>query len=345
MRFASARPRPAIPYHSALMPGPLTRRAHAKLNLALWVGGPLPPGHPRAGFHPVCSWMSCIDLFDEVTVEPRGPGDPTSLAVEWAVDAPRPTPIDWAPESDLTVRAMRALEARRGRPLPSRVRVVKRIPVGAGLGGGSSDAAAALISGNAAWGLGLSAAELRQIGASLGSDVPFFIDDAVPARPAIVSGVGEGVERIARVAADTVLVIPPFSCATGPVYRAFDELEQEVKRARASGGLPSPQRGEVEDESLVRRRAARAVERHRVEGRFLFNALTAAAAKVEPRLREVLGAVANATNSHTRLTGSGSAVFLIAEPGRLDRTLDVLVRAVGAGGPLEGCRVVRTRLV
>jgi len=324
------------------MPAPVTRRAHAKLNLALWVGAALPRDHPRAGFHPICSWMTCIDLFDEVTVEPLAPGAPTEFSVQWAADAPRQTPINWPPEKDLTLRAVRALEARAGRSLPARVRVVKRVPVGSGLGGGSSDAAAALISGNLAFGLGLSGADLRDLGASLGSDVPFFIDDTEPARPAIVSGLGERVERAPRLAAEVVLIVPPFSCATGPVYRAFDELEEEAKRSRASGGLPSAQRGEREDESLVRQRADRAAERHRVEGRFLFNALTAAAARVEPRVRDVLAAAANTTNCHTRLTGSGSATFAVVDAGRIGRVMESLARADHPA--LAGCRFIRTRL-
>jgi len=333
------------------MPAPATRRAHAKLNLALWVGPALPPEHPRAGFHPICSWMACIDLADEVTVEPLAPGAPSELLVEWAPEAPRPTPIDWPPERDLTLRAVQALEHCVARPLPARIRTLKRIPVGSGMGGGSSNAAAALIAANEAFALGRSAADLRELGASLGSDIPFFIDDPltpVPARPAIVSGLGEHVERIARIEGDVILIIPPFSCATAPVYAAFDALEQETKRSRASGGLPSAQRGETEDESLVRLRAARAVERHRVEGRFLFNALTSAAAIVEPRIRDILSTVANITNCHTRLTGSGSCMFLPVEPGHIERVFTQLERAVseaGSGSPLAGCRVLRARLV
>ena len=329
------------------MATPVTRRAHAKLNLALWVGAALPAGHEKAGFHPICSWMSCTDLFDEVTIEPLAAGAPSSLMIEWAADAPRPTPIDWPPEKDLALRALRALEGHARRPLAARVRVLKRIPVGSGLGGGSSDAAAALAALNEAFALGLTGAELRSLAPALGSDVAFFIDDTAPARPAIVSGLGERVERLPRVGADMILVVPPFSCATAPVYRAFDELEEEIKRSRASGGLPSAQRGETEDESLVRLRAARAVERHRLEGRFLFNGLTAAAARVEPRVRDLLSTVANITNCHTRLTGSGSCVFLPVEAGYVERVFEQLAGAIaGTAHPaLAGCRAVRTRLL
>lgn len=327
---------------------PVTRRAHAKLNLALWVGPRLGTGHARAGFHPICSWMSCIDLFDEVTVEPLATGGSGGLRVEWAADAPRPTPIDWPHERDLAWRAVRALEARAGRALPCRVTVIKRIPAGSGLGGGSSDAGAALAAANEAFGLGLGAAELREVGATLGSDVPFFLDDTEPARPAIVSGVGERVERLARLPADVILVVPPYRCATAAVYGAFDELETQGRPARAAAGGARAHWGEVEDETLVRRRAARAIERCRVEGRFLFNALTGAASRVEPRLRELLAEVSAATNYHTRLTGSGSCVFLPVEPGFAERCRENLARAVSGADPgsaLAGCAVVRACLV
>lgn len=325
----------------------VTRPAYAKLNLALWVGPPLPSGD-RAGFHPVCSWMSCIDLCDEVTVEPLDAPAPSPLTVAWAADAPRPTPVDWTPERDLAVRALRALEARTERPLPARLRVLKRIPVGSGLGGGSSDAAAVLRAANRAFGLRLDDAVLRSIAAGLGSDVPFFIDspEDAPARPAIVSGLGDSVDRVARVPADVLLVVPPFACATADVYRAFDRFaDQGPSHARISRGAPAVARGEPEDDALVRRRAAKAIEIHRVEGRSLFNALTPAAMSVEPRLRPLLSAVANATNCHTRLTGSGSCVFAPIEPGRVDRAKAQLEQALVRDAVLEGCRVIRTRLL
>lgn len=329
------------------MPAAVTRSAHAKLNLALWVGPPLPDGE-RSGFHPICSWMSCISLCDQVTVEPEEAGRGSSLEIRWAEDAPRPTPVDWAAERDLTMRALRALEAHAARPLAARVRVLKRIPVGSGLGGGSSDAAAALRAANRAFGLELDDAALRSLGAGLGSDVPFFIDSTEdgPARPAIVSGLGETVERHPRVGAEVLLVVPPFSCATADVYRAFDRLADEgLSRARITGGAPAVARGDPADDQLVRKRAARAAEIHRVEGRFLFNSLTPAAMTVEPRLRSLLSAVANVTNCHTRLTGSGSCVFVPLEAGRIEHAQSQLEKAVVRDAALEGCRVVRTRLV
>ena len=138
------------------MPG-VTRLARAKINLALGVG---PPDH--TGMHPIATWMHALGpgLADTVTAEPAAE---TTLRVAWAPDAPRPTPIDWPPQRDLAARAHRLLEDLAGRPLPARLEVAKRIPVGAGLGGGSSDAGAMLLALDEAFGLGLGPARLRDL--------------------------------------------------------------------------------------------------------------------------------------------------------------------------------------
>jgi 4-diphosphocytidyl-2-C-methyl-D-erythritol kinase len=119
------------------MSQPLTIPCPAKVNLALSVGGPTPDG-----YHPIASWMVAIDLADELTLE-RADGDST-YDIAWSDDALRPSPIDWPLESDLIVKAHRLVEAEIGRPLPARATLRKRIPVGAGLAGGSTDGAAML---------------------------------------------------------------------------------------------------------------------------------------------------------------------------------------------------------
>ena len=172
----------------------VVRSAPAKVNLALSVGDAEPAErdgarNPRAGWHPIASWMVCVDLMDRVRVTPGSEGSTHRIA--WAEDAPRPTPIDWPVEKDLAVRAHRALERRVGRTLPCAVAVEKRIPVGGGLGGGSSDAAAALLALREAFDLPLSDAELAAVGAGLGSDVAFFVD--AEHGPGVVTGFGEGV--------------------------------------------------------------------------------------------------------------------------------------------------------
>ena len=296
------------------------RRAYAKLNLMLSVGPPLPPGASHAGYHPIASWFACVSLWDDVQVAVRDGG---ACEIAWAPDAPRPTPINWPTEKDLAVRAHRALEAHVGRALPADLVVRKRIPVGGGLGGGSSDAAAALLALREAFALDLSDEDLSAIGATLGSDVVYFLDAvaAVP-RPAFVEGLGEHIERTSARRAQIVLVVPEFGCATGPVYRAFDELIADHDRARltawqverfarerdgiAPGTPPTPHRVRPE---LVRERAAKMVDH--VESRLLFNDLAKAAYKVEPRLGTLVTGLQRATRKSAHVTGSGSCVFLI----------------------------------
>ncbi|MEM8758487.1 MAG: hypothetical protein AAGF47_11995 [Planctomycetota bacterium] len=204
----------------------MTRQAYAKLNLALSVGPPIAEGLPGAGLHPIASWMVPIALTDAVTVEPRADGSGIELHRSWADEAPLPRPMRWGDEQDLAVRALRRLGAAAGRELGARVVVEKRIPFGGGLGGGSSDAAVCLLAANAAFGLGRSVADLAELGAMLGSDVPFFLDEPLldrdgPPRAALVTGTGDRVERIETRPAPLLLILPPFGCATAEVFDAF----------------------------------------------------------------------------------------------------------------------------
>lgn len=285
-------------------------RAFAKLNLSLAVG-PAIEGGARKGFHPIASLFAPIDLADEVEVVGGGQG----LNVAWADDAPRPTSIDWAAEKDLAMRALAALESRAGRGLGVGLRVRKRIPVGGGLGGGSSDAAAALVAVSEACGLGLSRVELREIGATLGSDVAFFVDDAEPARAAVVTGLGEVIERVTMPFASElspVLIVPAFGCPTGEVYRAFDR---------------APTRGV--DEARVRR----------ADPEDLFNDLLAAAELVRPELATVRAKAGVACGRKVHLTGSGSGLFVLVPNAEAPSVVAKLAAA------LPDCNVLATTFV
>lgn len=275
------------------MPPPrsLLIRAHAKINLALAVGPPEPP----RGYHPIASWFTCIGLHDELSLS-RSSGVDSSWTIAWAPDAPRQSPIDWPIEKDLAVRAHRMLELAANRELPLRATLTKRSPVGAGLGGGSADAAAALVGINELFGLGLSREKLRELSTSMGSDIAFFIDDVPlgqPARPAIVTGFGERIERLAPCSGWVALFFPRFGCPTGPVYQAFD---------RAS---PGPLR-EANIRSLTRTAAAD------LPTASLFNDLAAPACSAEPRLAEMLAALRKGLHVPVHVTGSGSTMFALA---------------------------------
>src|SRR5438105_752090 len=101
--------------------GPISLRAHAKLNLALSVGPPLADG-PRAGFHPIASWFAPIDLHDTIEMEALAPGRTSRCSISWADGAPRPSPVDWPLNKDLVVRAHALLKAHAHRALPVSIR-------------------------------------------------------------------------------------------------------------------------------------------------------------------------------------------------------------------------------
>lgn len=174
--------------------------APAKLTVTLEVRGPRPDGR-----HDLRVEMVSVDLADELTVDPGGEG--LEVTAEPPAVAAGPTR---GPEN-LVQRALNAVGRRAG------VRLVKRIPVGGGLGGGSADAAAIL-----RW----AGATDPELAASLGADVPFCV---VGGR-AEVTGIGERVRPLGYEERSFVLLLPPFGVDTGAVYRAWDAL--------AAGGGP-----------------------------------------------------------------------------------------------------------
>ena len=303
----------------------ITRRAPAKVNLTLSVGSRV-VGGPRDGWHPIASWMACLDLSDMVTVTP---GATTRHRVAWAADAPKPTPIDWPLERDLAVRAHRALEATIGHELPCSIVVEKRIPVGGGLGGGSSDAGATLLALRDAFNLPLADTFLTAVGANLGSDVPFFVDEQH--RPAVVSGFGEVVERTASIAGsrggphELLLIVPPFGCKTPEVYGAFDLIAPaggpDVERVRRlAAGVPSPEAW--------------------------FNDLEPAGERVEPRLAEIRASASEILGVRVMLTGSGSTLIAPdAVAARIGSLRAKLYSDRDATGPFAGCVFVSTRFL
>ncbi|MFG0256915.1 MAG: 4-(cytidine 5'-diphospho)-2-C-methyl-D-erythritol kinase [Phycisphaerales bacterium JB043] len=270
----------------------LEREVPAKINLMLAVD------KPRAdGMHPIASWMCTIELCDHIEIEHR-PDSLTSLyAIEWHEEAQKTSEIDWPIAGDLGVRAHRALEEEVGRELPLRMRVRKRIPVGAGLGGGSSDAAGVLVMMRELFELDVSDARLEEIGRSLGSDVPFFVRMLNEnARAALVRGLGEDIEVTPDPVVEgsdelhVLLMVPGCECSTGEVYRAFDAMVgddhtfRDVEVARAS------REGVVRPEEL-------------------FNDLEAPACDIEGRLFSAKRHAVETLGGFVWVTGSGSALY------------------------------------
>ena len=181
-------------------------RIPAKVNLHLRVLGRRPDG-----FHEVHTLLQSIDLYDRLRTEPARDG-----VLELAVQPGGAAPAD---DSNLVLRAARALWDRAGRRPGAGLVLDKRIPAGAGLGGGSADAAAALVALDSLWGLGLTVAELADVGAGLGSDVPFFLHGG------LALGVGRG-ERIRPLDDITplgvVVAAPRVEVSTAAVYSELD---------------------------------------------------------------------------------------------------------------------------
>jgi 4-diphosphocytidyl-2-C-methyl-D-erythritol kinase len=179
----------------------------AKINLHLRVG---PLG--ADGYHPLLSWMCTVGLFDTLDFFlGKEPG------ISLTCDRPD-LPID---KSNLVLRAAQALAAKGGAK-PTKMTLEKKIPLGGGLGGGSCDAAATLLALNKLWQTNLPSAELEDIGASLGSDVPFFFHQP----SSLCFGRGEQIISIPSPKPKfAVLMFPEFPMATAAVYHKFDEMK------------------------------------------------------------------------------------------------------------------------
>ena len=189
--------------------GPVRVRVPAKINLHLGVG-PLRPD----GYHELNTVYHAISLFDELRASP---GDTLTLTMEG--EGAGELALD---ESNLVIRAARALAAHARVPAYARLHLRKTIPLAGGLAGGSADAAAALLACDALWGTGVPRDELADIGATLGSDIPFLLHGGT----ALGTGHGEVVSPV--LARPTtwhwVVAIADGGLSTPEVYRELDRL-------------------------------------------------------------------------------------------------------------------------
>lgn len=295
-----------MPIGPPLNPDCITRSAPAKVNLALAVG----PPREGDGLHPICSWFAPIDLADELLITRLEDDRLSRYAILWHERALRQTPIDWSISKDLAVRAHLLLEQEVGRALPVQLKLTKRIPVGGGLGGGSSNAAAMLLGVRDLFELPITDERLAQLALSIGSDVPFFLNPA----PAVVAGVGESIERTRAVESGPALALlfPPFGCPTGAVYRAFDALPSSAIRERE---------------------VVEMAQRASVVGVDLFNDLATPAERVAPELADLRARAASIAERPVHITGSGSTMFIVCEQGeRQAAELSAALRSA-----LDGC--------
>lgn len=253
-------------------------RPRAKVNLTLSVG---PVG--RDGFHPLESIFLRVGLADDLTVsfgDGRGADQLTLGGLPGA-------PI----EGNLVLRAFSLVRRSLGHDLPPLVaHLDKRIPMQAGLGGGSSDGAAAVDAALQLWGAGLAPEVRDQIALELGSDVPFFAHNV---RAALVRGRGELVEPLDGVPSDLglVLVTPPVALSTAAVFARFDDL----------GAAPDA----PVDPAVLTRLPESALE---LRGA---NDLWTAATRLAPTLGVLRDELERATNLPWLMSGSGSTLFAL----------------------------------
>jgi 4-diphosphocytidyl-2-C-methyl-D-erythritol kinase len=191
--------------------------APAKINLFLHV-----TGRRADGYHELETLFRIVDWCDRIAIAPTGDG-----RIERVGGDPR-----IAVDHDLAVRAARLLQQACDVRLGARLAVEKRLPMGGGLGGGSSDAATVLVALDRIWRTGLSTAALCEIGARLGADVPVF----VLGRDAWATGIGDLLEPMELPPAHYVIIDPGVAVATGPVFQA-PELTRNTTPITISGWL------------------------------------------------------------------------------------------------------------
>jgi 4-diphosphocytidyl-2-C-methyl-D-erythritol kinase len=283
----------------------VTVRVPAKVNLQLAVG-PV-----RAdGYHDLVTVFHAVSLFDEVTVSPAV-RDSVTVTGEGAGQVP-------ADDSNLAVRAARAVAEVSG-PASQKVpglaiRIRKRIPVAAGLAGGSADAAATLVACNELWRSGLGQPELAELAASIGSDVAFTLTGGTAV------GMGRG-ERVTPALTSGgyhwVLAFAHGGLSTAEVYAAYD---------RICGGGPDGGRRPVLDTALMT--ALRSGDAAGL-GPLLANDLEPAAISLRPELRRTLAAGVEFGALGAMVCGSGPTCAFLARSARHAR--DLAVALAGAG--------------
>ena len=298
--------------------GPVRVRTPAKINLHLGVG-PL-----RAdGYHELNTVYHAISVHDELTARR---GDTLTLTMEG--EGAGELALD---ESNLVIRAARALAAHTGVPAHARLHLRKQIPLAGGLAGGSADAAAALVACDLLWGTGMSRDELAWIAAEIGSDVPFLIYGGT----ALGTGRGEAVSPVlARPSSwHWVVAVADGGLSTPEAYRELDRL-------RADDAAPEPVGSPDALLAALRQRDPA------VLAAALGNDLQAAALSLRPALTATLKAGEAAGALAGLVSGSGpTCVFLAADAAHASRIAAELAGSTvcrdarPAHGPVAGARV------
>jgi len=276
-------------------------KAYAKINLVLNIGDLRPDG-----YHDIQTIMQSLELHDDVTVEQTGG---TGITVTASVDT---IPTD---ESNLAVKAVKAFAAKTGVPADGlSIHIEKRIPVAAGLGGGSSDAAATLRALNVLYETNLSVDELAEIGIEVGSDVPFCVHGGC----AYVEGKGDMVVPTTPMP-QCIIVIgkPDLAISTEKMYQRFDQAEL-------------PQRADHTPEIMLGLRW----ENLKAVAESVGNAFEQVLMKNERNTVDMMKEVMNQFGTlGTAMTGSGPAVFGIFDNELYARVASETLRQRLKGNP------------
>jgi len=253
-------------------------RAPAKLNLSLLVVGKRPDG-----YHDIETIMAKINLFDEILIEA---GQRTGVELICGGSF-------WAPtgEENLVYKAAKSLVESRGLKSNLRIKLTKNIPAGSGLGSASSDAAATLVGINRFLKLGIDAEHLKQAAATLGSDVPFFLNGPL----ALCTGRGEKIKKIDNnYDFHAVLVLPDVSVSTKRVYANYKHNQALYEKLHG--------------------RIMKYIEKNRIDlaAKMCVNMLTESCFDLVSELSELKRKIESLAIQPVCLTGSGSGMFCIA---------------------------------
>ena len=265
----------------------LVLRSPAKLNLFLHIIGRRPDG-----YHLLQSVFQLIDWCDTITLRAIPENEVRRI-----------NPIAGVPpEQDLVVRAAKLLKEFCQFDGGVEIELTKEIPMGAGLGGGSSDAATTLIGLNALWKLQLDKETLAKLGLQLGADVPFFIHG----QNAFVEGIGEKIQGIELENRDFLVIFPKQGITTASIFQGPD-LTRDHAQITIDGFLASPWSD-------------------------LSNDCQAVAVRICPEVKQALDWISQAVSgSEPRMSGSGSSVFAVLDPKANTAKLENLLQNLPKG--------------
>lgn len=297
-------------------------RAPGKINVFFQVGAP-----GADGYHEVASAYQAVSLYEDVWA---------TAADDFMIEVTGTVDVSGVPRDDanLAVRAARLLASEIGVDGGVHLHVHKTVPVAGGMGGGSADAAAALVACDALWGAGLSSGDLQRLGSRLGADVPF----ALMGGTAVGTGRGDQLSpALARGRFDWVLVLSEEGMSTPAVYAELDDY-----RAGAAPHIPpTPARPAVFPPVL---QALRQGDAHLLASA-AENDLTPAVMRLRPQLDGLIDLGLREGAMTSLVSGSGPTVAFLVESEQPALELQVALSAAGhealhVHGPVPGARVM-----